>query len=76
MYTSLDLSLSLNLPTRTCVVIGVFCINNALISSSVTGPVAEEVAAAFESDEGVLLETELPPLEGCCCPSLAEDFVS
>lgn len=40
-HTSVDLSLALNLATRSCVVTGAFCNKTALISSSVTGPAAE-----------------------------------
>ena len=50
-YTSLDFNLDLNLPTRSCVVTGVFCIKTARISSSVTGPVYD-VDAAFEDNGG------------------------
>jgi hypothetical protein len=50
--TSEDLSLALNLPTRSCVVTGVFCIKIALISSSLTGPEAAVEDPAFD-DGGI-----------------------
>lgn len=81
--TSLVLSLALNLETRSCVVTCFFSIRTALISSSVTGPVAAEaeaeaeaealtgVGSAFTGFVGALdLETEL------FFSSLTEDFVS
>ena len=51
--TSGDLSLALNLATRSCVVTGVFCIRTALISSSLTGPEDVEDDPAFDDDGGV-----------------------
>lgn len=42
--TSDDLSLPLNLETRSFVVSGVLCINTALISSSVTRPPDDDVS--------------------------------
>lgn len=52
MLTSEDLSLALNLATRSCVVTGVFCFKTALISSSLTGPEAGVEGPAFDDDGG------------------------
>lgn len=75
--TSEDLSLALNLATRSCVVTGVFCIKTALISSSLTGPEAAVEDPVFDDAGGGGV-----PFEGALLlvvdpfTSLADDFVS
>lgn len=71
-HTSVDLSLGLNLATRSCVVTGACCNNTALISSAVTGP---------EADVDPVLDDDAPfavalLFEADTFSSLAEDFVS
>lgn len=71
-HTSCNLSLALNLATRSCVVTGVLCTKTVLISSSVTGPL-DDVGSTFTDGvpfEGVLL------LEADAGSSLVETFCS
>jgi len=73
--TSEDLSLALNLATRSWVVTGVFCLKTALISSSLTGPEAVAEDPGFDDDGGVPLGGALL-LDAGPFTSLADDFGS
>ena len=74
--TSEDLSLALNLATRSCVVTGVFCIKTTLISSSLTGPEAVVEDPAFDDGAGVVPFEEALLLDADPFSSLTVSFGS